>query len=176
MKLKIISPIAVFIIAFSSCITDHTYPLDPLYDLDVPLRSVGKDASTGFIKFRQNPDTARVITLETSVTNLLPNHSYLLQRAVNLIPDITGCSSTAWLTLGEGLVPKSIVTNAQGNGNALLWRDITAIARGKAFHIRFQILDQATYTATTNELYFNGSTSYAADFRFAKGNILIFSQ
>ena len=144
MKLKIIVPVAVFILAFSSCKKDESYPLNHLYDLDVPLRGETNDASAGFIKFRQNPDTARVITLETWVTKLLHNHSYLLQRAVNPVADPTGCSSTAWLTLGEGLQPKSIVTDANGNGSANLWRDITAIARGTAFHIRFQIVDAAT--------------------------------
>jgi len=144
MKLKIILPIAVFLIAFSSCKKEYAYPLNPLYDLDVLLRGAGKHAGSGFIKFRQHPDTTRVITLDTWVTKLQPNHSYLLQRAVNPIADITGCSSTAWLTLGEGLQPRSIVTNAHGDGNAKLWRDISGIARGTAFHIRFQILDAAT--------------------------------
>ncbi len=144
MKLKFILPVAVFILAFSSCKKGDTYPLNPLYDLDVPLHGVAKNAGAGFIKFRQNPDTARVVTLETWVTKLRPNHTYLLQRAVNPIADPTGCSSTAWLTLGEGLQPKSILTNAQGYGSANLWRDITAIARGTAFHIRFQIVDAST--------------------------------
>lgn len=146
MKLNIMLSIALFMVAFSSCKKDDSYPLNPLYDLDVRLQSVDKNASAGFIKYRQDPDTARVISLETWVTKLKPNHSYLLQRAVNPIADPTGCSSTAWLTLGEGLQPKSIVTNSHGNGTAKLWRDITAIARGTAFHIRFQILDEATLT------------------------------
>ena len=140
MKLKFILPVAVFIIAFSSCKKDESYPLNPLYDLDVRLAGMSKDAGAGFIKFRQNPD----IELNTWVTKLLPNHSYVLQRAVNPVADPTGCSSTAWLTLGEGLQPKSIVTDAHGNGNANLWRDVTAIARGTAFHIRFQVLDATT--------------------------------
>ncbi len=143
MKLKIILPIALLMIAFSGCKKDD-YPLNPLYDLDVHLQREHQNAGAGFMKFRQNPDTARVITLETWVTKLLPNHAYLLQRAVNPIADITGCSSIAWLTLGEGLQPKSIVTNAQGNGYANLWRDITGIPRGTAFHIRFQMVDAAT--------------------------------
>ena len=144
MKLKIILPIAVFMLVFSSCKKEDSYPLNPLYDLDVRLQSEGKNVGAGFIKYRQNPDAARVITLDTWVKNLLPNHSYILQRAVNPIADITGCSSTAWLTLGEGLTPKSIVTNRNGEGSAKLWRDITAIAPGTAFHIRFRILDEAT--------------------------------
>ena len=112
MKLKIILPIVVCMIAFSSCKKDDSYKLNPLYD--------------------------------TWVKNLLPNHSYLLQRAVNPIADITGCSSNSWLTLGEGLQPKSIITNSHGEGSANLWRDISGIAPGTAFHIRFRILDEAT--------------------------------
>jgi len=145
MKLKFILPAFVLFIAFSGCKKDES-PLNPLYDLDVPLHGGAKNAGAGFIKFRQNPDTARVITLDTWVRNLEPNHSYLLQRAVNPIADPTGCSSTAWLTLGEGLQPKSILTNSHGDGNANLWRDITAIARGTAFHIHFQVIDATTLT------------------------------
>jgi hypothetical protein len=144
MKLKIILPVVVFILAFSGCKKNESYPLNPLYDIDVPLHGEAKNGGAGFIKFRQNPDTARVITLDTWVTNLLPNHSYQLQRAVNPIADVTGCSSTAWLTLGEGLQPKAILTDGHGNGNAKLWRDVTAVARGTAFHIHFQILDATT--------------------------------
>ncbi|MEP6713466.1 MAG: hypothetical protein ABJA37_13655 [Ferruginibacter sp.] len=146
MKLKIILPFAVFLLAFSSCKKDDSYPLNPLYDLDITLhgQTKGAGSGSGFIKFRQNPDTARVITLDTWVTNLQPHHSYLLQRAVNPVADVTGCSSTAWLTIGEGLQPKSIVTNAHGDGSAKLWRDITSVARGAAFHIHFQIVDEAT--------------------------------
>lgn len=145
MKLDIILRVAVLIIAFSSCKKEEA-PLNPLYDLDVRLQGQHQNAMGGFIKFRQDADTARVITLDTRVTSLLPNHSYILQRAVNPISDITGCSSNAWLTLGEGLQPKSIITNASGDGNAKLWRDISGIARGTAFHIRFQILDAASLT------------------------------
>jgi len=153
MKFKIILAIAVFIVAFSSCKKNESPTLNPLYDLDVKLKCEGKD-DAGFIEFRQNPDTARIITLDTWVTNMLPNHSYLLQRAVNPIADITGCSSNAWLTLGEGLQSKSIVTDAHGNGNAKLWRNITAIARGTAFHIRFRVLDEATLaTALTSDCF-----------------------
>jgi hypothetical protein len=154
MKLKLILPIAVLMITFFSCKKNECYPLNPLYDLDVRLHGEGKNTGNGFIKYRQNPDTARVITLETWVSNLQPNHAYLLQRAVNPIADVTGCSSNAWLTLGEGLQPKSIITNKHGEGNAKLWRDITTIARGTAFHIRFRIVDEATLaTVLSSDCY-----------------------
>ena len=144
MKLKSILLVTGFVLIFFSCKKEDPSPINPLYDLNVPLKSIGKDAGSGFIKYRQDPDTARVITLDTWVKNLLPYHSYCLQRAVNPITDVTGCSSTAWLTLGEGLQSKAILTNGKGDGNAKLWRNISGIARGTAFHIRFQIVDALT--------------------------------
>lgn len=120
---------------------------DKPYDLDVKLAGVGKDfRAAGFIQFRQDPDTARIIDLDTWVSGLLPNRAYQLQRAVNPITDSTGCSSTAWLTLGLGLVPQSIHTDANGSGEADLWRAVTTLARGTQFHIHFQVIDSLTQT------------------------------
>ena len=108
--------------AFFSCKKDGNPQPDP-YNLDVVLRGQGKNfASSGFIKFRQDPDTARIITLDTWVSHLDPNHSYLLQRAVNPIADSTGCSSTAWLTLGMGLQPQAIHTDEHGAKKAVFCR------------------------------------------------------
>jgi hypothetical protein len=136
---------ALFISAFTAC--EKSVPDDDSsqpYNINVTLRpDMGKDkpgGAFGFVKFRQNPDTARIITLDTWVVNLLPDHDYQLQRAVNPITD-ADCTSTAWLTLGEGLVPKAIHTDAHGNGQANLFRDITAVARGTEFRIHFQIID-----------------------------------
>ena len=114
----------------------------PPYNLNVIMRS--KTRGLGFTKFRQNADTARIINLDTWVFNLKPNHAYLLQRAVDPFTDTTTCSSTAWLTLGEGLVPHSIHTDRFGFGTAPLWRDVTAAPRGAAFYIHFQIIDSLT--------------------------------
>jgi hypothetical protein len=111
------------------------------YDLNVLLRG---NRGLGFLKFRQSPDTARIINLDTWLFNLKRNHTYLLQRAVNLITDPTQCSSTAWLTLGLGLTPQAIHTNNWGFGHELLWRDVTSIARGTQFYIHFQIIDSLT--------------------------------
>jgi len=102
-----------------------------------------KGAELGLLKFRQNPDTDRVINLDTWVHDLKPNHDYSLQRAVNPIADPT-CSSTAWLTLGEGLTPENIHTNSRGDGFAPLWRNVSSAARGTSFHIHFQIIDAVT--------------------------------
>lgn len=125
-----------------ACSLHHTNPSGPCYNLDVILNGSVKEKQFGFIKFRQDPDTARIITLETSLKNLIPNHEYLLQRAVDAANIVDGsCSSTTWLTLGKGLTPQSILTNAHGDGSEALWRAVTAIARGTSFDIHFQVID-----------------------------------
>lgn len=126
---------------FSSCYKDPK--LDQHFDLDVILR--GDKKSIGYVKFRQNPDKERIITLGVKVNHLLPNHEYLLQRAVDDFDKI--CTSTTWLTLGKGLTPQSILTDANGNGEQDLWRDISAIAAGTTFDIHFQIIDAVTLQA-----------------------------
>lgn len=152
--LLIKSRISLFIILlFSFVACDKNVPdcgvnTAPFYNLDVVLLPVtaktdfGEHAA-GFLKFRQDPDTARIVTLDISVFNLLPNHSYSLQRAVDPISS-TDCTSTAWLTLGKGLVAQTINTDARGNGHEDLFRDLTAAARGTQFRIHFQIIDAST--------------------------------
>ncbi len=112
---------------------------DP-YNLDVDLYGQGNEK--GSIKFRQDPDPAKIITLDTKIQHLLPNHEYLLQRAVDVIID-GNCTGTAWLTLGLGLTPQSIHTNGGGNGHEELWRDVSMIPAGTVFDIHFQVVDAA---------------------------------
>jgi hypothetical protein len=147
----IIGTLALFtlmISLFVSC--EKSQPVeDPQhFDLDVTFHTENlKDQSNkgfGFLKFRQDPDTARIITLDTYVFNLLPNHSYLLQRAANPFSDTTTCTNTSWLTLGKGLVAQDIETDGKGDGHEELFRDVTGVPRGSAFHIDFQIVDAAT--------------------------------
>ena len=133
---------------FVSC--EKSQPIeDPQhFDLDVTFHTENlKDLSNkgfGLLKFRQDPDTARIITLDTYIFNLLPNHSYLLQRAANPYSDTTTCTNASWLTLGKGLVAQDIETDSKGDGHETLFRDVTAIARGSAYHIDFQIIDAVT--------------------------------
>jgi len=124
---------------------------NPPYDLNV--RLVGAcnedesedDCPVGHLKFRQDPDPEKIIDLNVKVHNLLPDHEYLFQRAVDAINQVDGnCTSTTWLTLGKGLTPQSIVTDSQGNGEEDLWRDVTAVPSGSKFDIHFQIIDAAT--------------------------------
>ena len=145
----------VLVTAFFGCKKNPPPPDDSGYNLNVMLRGDAKTSpnGSGYMEFRQDPDTARIIDLNTWVRNLQPNHSYFLQRAVNPITD-ADCSSTAWLTLGLGLVPQDIQTDAHGDGHADLWRAVTSIARGTPFHIHFQIVDATTMeTVLTSDCY-----------------------
>lgn len=113
----------------------------PPFDLDVTLN--GADAAIGYLKFRQDPDAAKIINLDIKVEHLLPNHEYLFQRAVDAINVVDGnCTSSSWLTLGRGLIARSITTGYDGSGVESLWRDITAIPIGSKFDIHFQIIDK----------------------------------
>jgi hypothetical protein len=111
------------------------------YNLNVLLLSKN---GLGFLKFRQKPDTARIVNLNIWLFNLKPDHAYLLQRAVNLITDPTQCSSTAWLTLGLGLTPQAIHTDKWGFGYLPLYRDVSSVPRGTEFYIHFQVIDSLT--------------------------------
>ena len=145
----------ILVTALFSCKKNPPPPDDSGYNLNVFLRGDGKTLpnGSGYMEFRQDPDTARIVDLNTWVHNLEPNHSYLLQRAVNPITD-ADCSSTAWLTLGLGLTPQDIQTDNHGDGHADLWRDITSVARGAQFHIHFQIVDGVTMTTVlTSDCY-----------------------
>ncbi len=111
------------------------------YNLEVVLRGEGN--SSGHIHFRQDADAAKVITLDIKVHHLQPKHMYLLQRAVDTNLD-GNCTSTSWLTLGYGLQPHAILTDDKGNGEDLLWRDVSSIASDATFDIHFQVVDAVT--------------------------------
>ena len=113
------------------------------YNLEVVLRGEGNQG--GHIHFRQDRDAAKIIELNTKVHNLEPNREYLLQRAVDVINVVDGnCTSTSWLTLGYGLTPHAIATDDKGNGEDILWRDVTAIPSRSTFDIHFRVIDAIT--------------------------------
>src|ERR1700737_48180 len=97
-----ISLFMILLFSFIACdknVPDGGVNTAPFYNLDVTLLPVTPktdfgEHSFGFLKFRQDPDTARIVSLDIRVFNLLPNHSYSLQRAVNPISS-TDCTSTA---------------------------------------------------------------------------------
>jgi hypothetical protein len=113
-------------------------PETPYFNLEVVLRGEG----FGLIKFRQPNDDAFVVNLDVWLRDLAPNTSYLLQRAVDTNVD-DNCTSTAWLTLGKGLQPQSITTDATGTGREKLFR-ILPPSPGSEFDIHFRVIDEAT--------------------------------
>lgn len=114
----------------------------PYYNLNVFLQGESRKAN-GFIGFRQLKNETQMIHLYTWIHGLEPNTSYVLQRAVDTELD-GNCTSNSWLTLGEGLAPKSIVTNRGGSGYAELWRSVASIPVGSTFDIHFQIVMEST--------------------------------
>jgi len=120
-------------------------PATPNFNLQVVLRPVDGATDTGFglVKFRQPKDAQKVVYLDVWVRDLGPNHSYLLQRAVdtNVNDDCTG---TSWLTLGKGLVPEAIATDETGTGRANLFRNLASIPLGTEFDIHFRVIDATT--------------------------------
>lgn len=117
---------------------DHNgCPTTPRFDLNVLLKGSGH--SFGFIVFRQNPDPAQIVTLDTWVFGLEPNHTYELQRAVDAMD--CNCTSTAWLTLGNGTAPLVIKTDSRGFGKAQFSRNLSAFPPGTTFDIHFQVRD-----------------------------------
>ena len=112
----------------------------PPFNLEAILRGDG----FGLVKFRQTKDAGEnIIDLDVWVRDLAPQTSYSLQRAVDTALDGI-CSSLSWLTLGEGLTPKSIDTDDRGTGRAALWRDLSTIAPGTAFDIYFRVIHTGT--------------------------------
>ena len=118
-------------------------PQAPPFNLEVILRDVTGGPGFGHVKFRQPNDADKVVFLDTWVRDLAPNHSYLLQRAVDTILD-GNCTGAAWLTLGNGLVPQAITTDDRGTGRADLFRDLAALPTGSQFDIYFRVIDAVT--------------------------------
>ncbi|MDB5152249.1 MAG: hypothetical protein JWR54_1000 [Mucilaginibacter sp.] len=126
-------------------------PASPNFNLEVILRGEGK--AFGHVEFRQNNDTDRIVTLDTWVRDLAPNHQYQLQRAVDPILD-GNCTGTAWLTLGKGSQPQSIFTDENGTGREELFRNLSAVPSGTTFDIHFQIIDaQNSAVVLTSDCY-----------------------
>jgi hypothetical protein len=121
-----------------SSVANNAKAENPPFNLEVILRGDGN--RFGLVKFRQDNDPAKIITLDTWVRDLEPNHNYLLQRAVDNVVDDNG-TSTNWLTPGKGPTAQSILTDAIGTGREELWRDVSAVPTGSEFDIHFQVVD-----------------------------------
>ena len=117
-------------------------PETPPFNVEAVLRDVGGGSGFGLVKFRQPNDGDRIVYLDTWVRGLEPDHDYVLRRAVDE-PDGV-CTSSSWLTLGRGLDPQPISTDATGTGRAELFRNLAIFPAGTQFDIRFQVADATT--------------------------------
>ncbi len=135
------------VMAFASPVSGGSSwgPATPNFNLEGILRPVagGPDNSFGLVTFRQPKDADKIVNLDVWVRGLAPNHSYDLQRATdaNVNDDCTG---TNWLTLGQGLVPQVITTDAAGTGRTDLFRSLATIPLGTQFDIHFRVIDALT--------------------------------
>ena len=120
-------------------------PETPNFNLQAILH--GENGSFGLVKFRQPNDDDLIVYLDVWVRGLQPNTNYELQRAVDTNLD-GNCTSTSWLTLGQGLTPFSIVTDDKGTGSAALFRSVAAFPVGSTFDIHFRVVNQTTMEGT----------------------------
>ena len=118
-------------------------PETPPFNLEVILRDTTGGSGFGHVKFRQPNDADKIVYLDTWVRDLAPKHNYLLQRAADTTLDDI-CTSTAWLTLGKGLVTQAITTDDKGTGREALFRNLGAFATGAQFDIHFRVIDAVT--------------------------------
>jgi hypothetical protein len=137
-----VATLAAAVLAFGANAGPRWNPEGPPFNLQIILRDVTGGGGFGQVEFRQPRDADNIVFLDTSV-RLAPNHSYLLQRAVDTDQD-GNCTSTGWLTLGKGLAPQAITTDGQGFGHELLWRDLGATPTGAQFDIHFRVIDAVT--------------------------------
>jgi len=117
-------------------------PEIPPFNLQAILRPLAGNGF-GHVKFRQPNDDNRIVYLDVWVRDLAPNTDYRLQRAADGTLD-GQCTSNAWLTLGVGLTPQAITTDASGTGRAALSRDLGAFAVGFASDIHFRIVEASS--------------------------------
>jgi hypothetical protein len=125
--------------------------LNPIFNLEVILRPSTAAGGFGHVKFRQANDDATRIDLGVWVRDLTPSTHYLLQRAVDPVVD-DNCTSTSWLTLGEGIVPQDIFTDDRGTAKQDLFR-VVANPVGTAFDIHFRVVTTAGVPVLTSDCY-----------------------
>jgi hypothetical protein len=111
-------------------------PATPNFNLEAVLLPVAGGPADGFglVKFRQPKDAETKIYLDTWVRDLAPNHTYTLERAVDLVVD-GACPEGGWAPVG------TIQTDDSGTGRAALTRTIPTALLGTEFDIHFRIVD-----------------------------------
>jgi hypothetical protein len=130
-------------------ISTPTSAAEPPSQIQAILRGDG----FGLVRFRQQRNaTENIIDLDVWVRDLAPNSSYSLQRATDTTLDDV-CTGSNWLTLGEGLTPKSIDTDSSGTGRAALFRDLSSLVAGTEFDIYFRVIDNSTNVVLQSDCY-----------------------
>jgi hypothetical protein len=132
--------------AFAAQAAIRLGPTTTPFNLEVILQDVTGGQGFGHVKFRQPNDAEKIVYLDIWVRKLAPNHSYLLQRAVDTVLD-GNCTGTDWLTLGKGLIPQEITTDDRGFGREDLFRDLAAVPTGSRFDIHFRVIDAITFAS-----------------------------
>jgi hypothetical protein len=126
---------ALSLVAAAAAQADGWGPATPNFNLEVVLRPAAEPGDGfGLVKFRQPKDDAKIIYLDTWVRDLAPNHTYVLQRAVDTNVN-DACPEAGWAPLGQ------IVTDDTGTGRAALTRDVSMVPLGMEFDIVFRIVD-----------------------------------
>ena len=119
-------------------------PESPNFNLEAVLRPAegGLDKGFGLVKFRQPNDANTTVYLDVWVRDLLPNHTYYVQRAVDTTVD-DDCTGSNWTmpTLG------TITTDDTGTGRAALVRPLPASLLGMEFDIHFRVAETPTATS-----------------------------
>jgi hypothetical protein len=119
-------------------------PESPNFNLEAVLRptAIGPDKGFGLIEFRQPNDANTIIYLDVWVRDLLPDHTYYVQRATDTSVD-DDCTGSNWTmpTLG------TITTDDGGTGRAALSRPLPASFLGSEFDIHFRIAETETGTS-----------------------------
>lgn len=123
----------------------------PNFNLEVILRGAGK--AFGLVKFRQDNDPAKIVTLDTWVRDLQPNTDYRLQRATDTNITDGLCLGTNWLTLGKGPTLQVIHTNQEGTARVELWRDLSRFQSGAMFDIHFRVINPLGGTVLASDCY-----------------------
>ena len=140
---EVVAPSATFVRLMSAA-APSAEALNPNFNLEVILRPAAGGNGFGHVKFRQANDDATRVDLGVWVRDLTPNTHYRLQRAVDTVIDDV-CSSSAWLTLGEGTTPQDIVTDNRGSAKQDLFRVLTT-SIGTPFDMHFRVVIATTGT------------------------------
>jgi hypothetical protein len=117
-------------------------PETPNFNLQAVLRPASDGPQTGFglVKFRQPNDAEKTVLLDVWVRDLVPNHSYYLERATDMNVN-DDCDGMNWVRLGQGPTPVAITTDDTGTGRAALFRNLGVTPLGAEFDIYFRVVD-----------------------------------